>query len=268
MTSIFHSTCPLCGSPKRKYYVLPHATIVRCYNKSCGFIFTEKQLSDHELTKYYTELYYPEPGKNTSIPKPNSDSIKFNQHFRYLDKKIGLQGKSVLDFGCGEGNFLKVAWNSGVRNLWGVELSERGRKLAAANGFSVVKSIDQIAPKSMDVVYMNDVIEHLRNPVEELKKIYALLSPGGALFVVTMNIKGLKARLFGKNWGLITDPTHFYFYDRNSLNNTLKLAGFSHIEEARFVLNFSHHGFGRRVLQKALVHTSLDTGLKFLAWKK
>lgn len=268
MTAIFHNVCPLCSSPKRKLYELSHTILTRCSNLHCGFVFAEKQLSDQELNRFYTELYYPKTKASGSVPKPNSNKVKFTQHFHYLDSKIGLLGKRVLDYGCGEGNFLEVARDAGVHNLFGVELNDQGRARAAAKGFSVSKSIDNFASQSIDIVYMNDVIEHLRNPLKELKKIYDLLSPGGVLFVATMNIKGLKARILGKRWELIIDPTHFYFYDRSSLRNTLFLSGFLHTVEARFVVNFSHHGFVRRFLQKLLVQASLDTGLKFLAWKK
>ena len=268
MTAIFHAACPLCGGPKRKIYELTHATLVRCSNKRCGFVFAEKQPSDQELTRHYTELYYPKSDEMVSVAKPNSDSFKFAQHFHYLDERIGLQGKRILDYGCGEGNFLEVAKHGGVSDLFGVELNDRGRELAKVKGFSVVESIEQFAPQFFDVVYMNDVIEHLRDPVDVLRKIHTLLSPGGILFVVTMNIKGLKARIRGKKWDLVTDPTHFYFYDRVSLEYSLKLAGFNRAEEALFVVNFSHHGWARRILQRILVLTSLDTGLKFLAWKK
>ena len=112
---------------------------------------------------------------------------------------------------------------------------------------------------------MNDVIEHLRNPVASLRGIRRVLAQNGMLFIVTMNLNGLKARLLKKKWDLINDPTHFYFFSPISLLRMLREGGYDQVSEERFVVHFSLHGLMRRILQRGLVRVGLDTSLKMLA---
>jgi SAM-dependent methyltransferase len=130
----------------------------------------------------------------------------------------------------------------------------------------VKKTTEAFDEGSFDLVYMNDVIEHLRDPVSEIDAIRRRIVPGGAIFVVTMNMRGLTPRLRGAKWGVVTNPTHFWFYDETSLTATLRAAGFDRMEVQRWPVTFDHHGAVRRVAQRALQASGLDASLRVLAW--
>ena len=115
---------------------------------------------------------------------------------------------------------------------------------------------------------MNDVIEHLVDPVRDLRAIRSALSNGGYMFVVTMNMKSLKARLLRQRWDIVVNPTHLWFYDRTSLGRSLCAGGFPDWSDERFPVEFDHHAPPRRLLQKALVRWGLDSTLKVLARKQ
>ena len=265
---LVHKVCPLCGSAFSLLYNLPHSKIVKCEQDFCGFVFAETQPSDGDLQKIYNTIYYLEGDTDTEkAEKPNSDALKFEQHFAFLLNRFDLSTARIMDYGCGIGNFLEVVQRAGIAAPVGVELNDRARAHAREKGFRVEKSIEAHEGKSIDVVYMNDVIEHLRDPVEELGKIRRVLTQGGALFVVTMDINGLKARLLKDRWALITDPTHFYFYTAKTLKSTLLQAGFSLVSEEIFYVRFGHHNIPRQAIQFLLAKTGLDTGLKMLAYR-
>jgi 2-polyprenyl-3-methyl-5-hydroxy-6-metoxy-1,4-benzoquinol methylase len=44
---------------------------------------------------------------------------------------------------------------------------------------------------------MQDVIEHVKNPLSEAKEIYRILKPGGIVFMVTPDVDGLWSKLLG-----------------------------------------------------------------------
>jgi 2-polyprenyl-3-methyl-5-hydroxy-6-metoxy-1,4-benzoquinol methylase len=215
-----------------------------------------------ELEQHYRTLYYPGQGNESKIE--NSTELKAQQHLARLDEQVGLRGARLLDYGCGVGTFLTVA-ASHTSEVVGVEFDDVGRATAQERGFRVEKSIDAFADGSIDTIYMNDVIEHLRDPVAELREARSKLKPGGAIFVVTMNMRGLKARIAKTKWDVISNPTHLWFYDRTSLSRTLEAAGFTGLKFDTSPVVFDHHGPVRRVAQRALQLAHLDASLRVLA---
>lgn len=268
MNRIKHKSCPLCQGSFIQIYDLPHSQIGKCEQSSCGLVFAESQPSDLDLQNTYNTIYYLENDEDTTrAEKPNSDVLKFEQHFANFDNKLNLEKKTVLDYRCGIGNFLQVARKSGVSQAICVELNKRAREIAQEKGFRVEKSIDQIENASIDFVYMNDVLEHLRDPVVELEKIRRVLSAQGVLVVITLNIYGIKAILLKDKWDLVTNPTHFYFFDRKSLGKVLTAAGYGEIVFLNFYVAFGHHSVLRQIFQRILVRFKLDTSLKIMATK-
>jgi SAM-dependent methyltransferase len=258
--------CPLCGTPApRSWFALRHAHILRCTAKDCGLGFLEEQPDDEQLTAYYREYYYPDAGSGGPVFE-NSDRPKMEQHFAALEERVGIAGKVVLDYGCGVGNFLEVARDHGCEAM-GVEFDDGGRRVATGKGFRVEKTVRSFAEETFDFVYMNDVLEHLRDPVADLKDLHARMKPGTAAFIVTMNMRGLKPRVVRDRWDVITNPTHLWFYDEVSVGRTLAAAGFDHWTVERFAVDFSHHGPLRRGLQRLLQKLGLDASLRVLAWR-
>ncbi|NQV61924.1 MAG: class I SAM-dependent methyltransferase [Alphaproteobacteria bacterium] len=170
-----------------------------------------------------------------------------------------------MDFGCGSGKLMQVAEASGAAEVVGIENNPRARQEARDLGFRVVSNIGDLGQEQFDILYLNDVIEHLRDPVETCAALRTHLSPGGALFVATINCASLKARLLGPRWDMYIDPTHFYYFRRSSLIQVLREAGYEEIQPLNFTVVFSHHGPLRRQLQHLLVALGLDSSIKIIA---
>ncbi len=257
--------CPLCGFDSSvTWFQLSHARILRCGSRCCGLGFVEQQPTDQQLGSYYEEFYYPEHGGDPIFE--NSTDSKMEQHFSFLNGRLNLAGKTVLDYGCGVGGFLDVARKNGC-NPMGVEYDDVARSTASSKGFRVDREIGSYDDLTFDFIYMNDVIEHLRDPVASLQQVRHCLKPGSAVFIVTMNMRGIKSRVIGKRWDVVTNPTHLWFYDERSLARSLNKAGFASWSVERFPVEFSHHGILRRNVQRLLQRFGLDTSLRMLAWR-
>jgi SAM-dependent methyltransferase len=224
--------------------------------------FLRDQPDDVQLARFYEEYYYPEHGGAGVFE--NSTRWKSEQHLDALSRRCHMAGKVVLDYGCGVGNFMEVARERGW-TIDGVEFDDTGRATARGKGFDVRKSIGEFGLESIDFIYMNDVIEHLRDPVADLTAMRERLRHGGSVFVCTMNMKGLAPRVRRGKWGVVTNPTHLWFYDEASLRATLQRSGFDHLEVQRWPVTFDHHGHVRRLAQRALQATGLDGSLRMLA---
>lgn len=94
-------------------------------------------------------------------------------------------GKKVLEFGCGNGGFLRRI-KSVAADVTGIELMDEARNNLFEEGITVHKFLDEVS-ETYDIVCMFMVIEHLNNPDEILKEIYNVLNPGGIFICETPN---------------------------------------------------------------------------------
>jgi SAM-dependent methyltransferase len=87
------------------------------------------------------------------------------------------------------------------------------------------------------VVSLLDVIEHVVDPVAEMREISRILKPGGIVVMTTPNaaglmqrIVGLKRKLFGQPWCPIDDiPWHLWGFTPSTFRLCMEKAGF-HVE--------------------------------------
>ena len=165
---------------------------------------------------------------------------KMAEHAQLLDRiaGLGMSGGTLLDVGCFSGLFLSNASKRGfevsgvepnheaylhVRDFWGFEV---------AHG---ILSAADLASERFSVVSFLDVIEHVPDPVSELKQALRLLRPGGLLMLVTPNVKGLPQRvvkakrLFTRELFCPIDdvPWHLWGFTRESLALCVEKAGFT-----------------------------------------
>ena len=75
------------------------------------------------------------------------------------------------------------------------------------------------------VLTMWDVIEHLGDPLHELREAWQVLRPGGYLAVHTMDRGSLFARVMGRRWPWLMEM-HLYYFSTHTLRAILKEAGF------------------------------------------
>ncbi len=127
---------------------------------------------------------------------PNKFLIFLMQMKSYQHAMTFVQGKRVLDFGCGTG-FGANMLASHVGDLTAVDISEEAISDAAANysarnlHFLRIEPIENRAlpfpDSSFDGVILFQVIEHLKHADAYLKEIRRVLKPSGRLLLTTPN---------------------------------------------------------------------------------
>lgn len=98
---------------------------------------------------------------------------------------------SILEVGCGVGNFLYVLNSEGYKNVEGVDTCERFVRHAKSLVGDCVKNIDIIkydTKKKYDCVILADVLEHSTNPDGIFRKIRSLLKPNGVVILHGPNL--------------------------------------------------------------------------------
>jgi len=117
------------------------------------------------------------------------------------------QVQSVLDFGCGNGEFLSAVLSKnageGKPELTGYDFSLSS---VPANLLQKVNFVDDfdavIARGPFDLVFFNQVIEHLPDPIMTLSKLRDSMSSGSIILIETPSLTGFDFRLSPRErWG-------------------------------------------------------------------
>lgn len=155
---------------------------------------------------------------------------------KILAKKIASylpSDSSILEIGCSTGLLLEAISSYGNYNLFGVEYKIEAAKEANKRGIKTWNGTFEDAPiphKTMDLVILQHVIEHVFNPVEIMHKIYGSLKTGGKVIGELPNFDSWDASIFGKYWGGGHAPRHIWFFTPTTLKNMLELCNFKNIK--------------------------------------
>jgi SAM-dependent methyltransferase len=140
-----------------------------------------------------------------------------------------LQPGKLLEIGCGSGAFLRSAKAAGWKVV-GLDFDERAVQGCVASGLDVRAGdvlTEQFDAGSFDAVVMNNVMEHLHQPVETVSKVHSLLKKGGRLVSVTPNPRSLGHRIHGGAWRGLEPPRHLNLFSPPALKKMAVSVGFS-----------------------------------------
>jgi len=138
-------------------------------------------------------------------------------------------GGRLLDIGCGSGSFVAQMARLGWR-AEGLEIDPAGVAVGRAAGLTITQGsaeeLDAAAlAVSFDAVTMNHVVEHLHEPERALRRLVALLRPGGTLWIATPNLRSLGHRRYGPDWLALDPPRHLVLFHRASFEALLRRCG-------------------------------------------
>ena len=161
------------------------------------------------------------------------------------------ESAELLDVGCSTGYFGNLLQEYKNCVVDGVEI----HKLDAKEAVKVLRKVysfdiehswpADLLKKRYDIVFMGDVIEHVRFPDQVLRVIAGLLKPGGAVLLSTPNIAHLSIRmeLMKGNFKYeslgILDETHVKYFTRQSLLDFGEKAGLKAVKVGASIDDYS-----------------------------
>jgi len=211
-----------------------------------GFIFASKIPTEQELIDNYKK--YP---RSTEI-----SPITIRRYHELLDEfeKYKKTGK-ILDIGCGVGHFLIEARNRGWQ-VYGTEYTDEAIEKCKAVGIPMKRG--KLNPTwydrgMFDIVTSFEVIEHINNPVEEVRNINMILREGGLLYITTPNFNSVERYFLKSKYNVIKYPEHLCYYTRHTLIYLLKRNGF---KKSKIITT----GFSLSKLKEGLSKTNSNNG--------
>lgn len=203
-----------------------HPPIVQCQH--CGLVYANPRPTNaDDLIDGYAAVV-----DETYLEERSGREVTFRRHLDHLESRVSIaERKRLLDIGCHVGIFLEEAQARGW-DAWGVEPSRWAVEQAQARNLQVIQgTLTEAAfpDERFDVVTLWDVIEHLPDPMGELRRIARIVRSGGWVCVHTMDIESLFARVMGERWPWLMEM-HLYYFSRDTLTAMLRRAGFRMVE--------------------------------------
>ena len=125
--------------------------------------------------------------------------------------------KSVLDFGAGTGDFLKICKNNNWQVL-GIEPSAEARENAVKKGIYLKENLLDITNQKFDVITLWHVLEHVENLKNTIKVLKSLLQPEGRIVVAVPNYKSYDAEFYKEHWAAYDVPRHLWHFSQKAIH--------------------------------------------------
>lgn len=115
----------------------------------------------------------------------------------WVDERVSLSGKRVLDVGCGGGILSESMARRGA-DVLGIDMGEAPLNVARLHAEQAgvtsvsyrqctVESLAEEMPASFDVITCLEMLEHVPDPSAIVAACYRLVKPGGQVFFSTLN---------------------------------------------------------------------------------
>ena len=201
-----------------------------------------------ELREYYAEKYYQEAKGGYELKYSDEELAYFNaklaQRKAVLELHLtsSLSQHTLLDVGCGEGYslafFRRLGWKVKGFDFSAAGISSKNPScLDALVTGDVFEQLDQEVRSGYryEVVWLQNVLEHVLEPLDLLRSLRNLIAPDGVAVVTVPNDCSITQRA-ALELGHIEDsfwvvpPDHLTYFDHNSLANAANAAGWQCVE--------------------------------------
>ncbi|MBX9666426.1 MAG: class I SAM-dependent methyltransferase [Candidatus Obscuribacterales bacterium] len=242
--------CPVCGSDNKellyeqRFFTLPEGSPLSGYDvvicTCCGLAFADRIPPAQVFYDYYerqsrVEMAY-RGGEDTEF-----DKKRFVRYTDYISQQFADKNIRILDIGCGRGGLLAELRQRGFVNVYGLDPSPNcARIINELYGIPVaVGNITNhtLSAQQYDLIIMCGVLEHLPDLKLAFNELRNLLPDGGSLLLDVPD---------ASSFHTVPDAPfqefsieHIAFFAPKSLANLLAVYGFTEIDTARWLLQYS-----------------------------
>ena len=218
------SNCPICNKPltqkmRAKDYVVSNEIFDLLKCDSCDLLCTDIN-PDQYLSRYYESPEYHSHVQTASGLVSSLYRLVKKHTLKTKRKLINSESDkpgSILDIGCGIGDFLLTMQKAGW-DITGSEPSEKARKQAETKLGQTINSDLKSINAKFDVITLWHVLEHIPDLTETLNEIIGILETNGTLIIAVPNYRSYDARYYGEHWAGLDVPRHLWHFSQKTLS--------------------------------------------------
>jgi len=229
--------CCVCGN--RDFKILSgkdcyglYCPVVIC--KNCGLIQQNPRMTQ-ESYNYFYDIEYRKLYLGENIPTDNFFRFQYDRGkkiYEYLEKnlRINLSNLKIFEVGAGAGGILQYFKEKG-NAVFRIDLDYQyitfGQEKYNLN--LRVGTLDNITISWIpDIVIYSHVLEHLLNPLKEMKKLRQIIRGHSYVYVEVPGLKFMR-RYCGGDFLYWIQNAHIYYFTLRTLKNLMKKSGYKFI---------------------------------------
>ena len=234
------TNCPVCSSEQ---FVLAlsctdYTTTKEVFEISqcnvCSLRFTNPRPDIAESGRYYQSEDYIShtDSKKGLLNKLYQIARDYMISTKYASTIKKYNAKSLIDYGCGTGDFLKYCIDKGIAAK-GLEIDESARKIATDKGCKDVYApshLSALKDRSTDMITLWHVLEHVHELHDTIKHFNRILNDHGTLVIAVPNHEAYDAKVYKKYWAAYDVPRHLYHFNLESMTRLMSDEGFNLID--------------------------------------
>lgn len=238
---------------------------------SCGHLQLLPRPSIEEDNEFYNNNQQDRNrGKDIDFGKLKVNNLfDTKRHVRLVSSVCSNLDSRILDIGSGYGFFVNELYESGYRNVTGIEVSTERRELAIKH--SQVRMINYDVNRQgedigrFDLITLFHVLEHMSDPIFFLKNIRSLMKDTGTLICEVPNVGEMLLDNCKEYNDFYWIRAHLNYFNSNTILDCLKKAGFENVKirfEQRYgLLNLSNWlTMGKPQIDKPVFEINGDYG--------
>ena len=192
-------------------------------DESSELLVTSPRPKNEDLGKYYeSESYISHTdSKQTFLDRIYQIVKKYSitKKVKLIDSFVNSNTveKSILDIGCGTGDFLQSCKKSNWK-IDGIEPNEKANKISESKLKQEINfDISELSLQQYDCITLWHVLEHVPNLKEYILELKKRLKPNGTLIIAVPNHKSYDAKYYGKFWAAFDAPRHLWHFSKKSI---------------------------------------------------
>ncbi|MDD9900979.1 MAG: class I SAM-dependent methyltransferase [Alphaproteobacteria bacterium] len=197
--------------------------LLRCAD--CKTVIAGPLPSEEELARYYYSH-----GKTSDYLRKRDAKIRRGLHRVKKILRARPPGRKFLDIGCNIGFTVEAAHQLGLE-AYGIDIDtdaiEQARLHYPAAGRFEAVPVEDYATRgdTFDMIYMSEVVEHVRDPDTFIAAVAKLLRPGGVLYITAPDGAHFAVPRDFASWGMVCPPQHLTFFSRTGMKKLLARHG-------------------------------------------